>query len=88
MGLVELPSVNIGEMQNSGFDVFFFGIGEVLATISLSMCRETCSRYKNKVISLNNKPGEIRYGATLRNSSIYNASMAGQPIFYGGGGMK
>ncbi|MGN6434966.1 MAG: SusC/RagA family TonB-linked outer membrane protein [Agriterribacter sp.] len=82
-GLVELPSVNIGEMQNKGFDVSLLYRGTIGNDFSFNI-QGNLSHYKNKVISLNNKPGEIRYGATLRNS-IYNASMAGQPIssFYG-----
>lgn len=82
-GLVELPSVNIGEMENKGFDVSLAYRDQIGKDFSFGI-QGNLSHYKNKVISLNNKPGEIRFGSTLRNS-IYNASMAGQPIssFYG-----
>lgn len=82
-GMVELPSVNIGAMQNKGFDASLLYRGNIGKDFTFNV-QGNISRYKNKVISLNNKPGEIRYGTTLRNS-IYNASMAGQPIssFYG-----
>ncbi|MBX3255311.1 MAG: TonB-dependent receptor [Chitinophagaceae bacterium] len=82
-GMVELPSVNIGEMQNKGFDASLLYRGKMGKDFSF-VIQGNVSHYKNKVISLNGKPNEIRYGSTLRNS-FYNASTAGQPIssFYG-----
>lgn len=82
-GLVELPSVNIGEMQNKGFDGSIGYRDNIGKDFSFNV-QANFSHYKNKVISLNGKPGEIRLGSTLRNSQ-YNATMAGNPIsFYYG----
>lgn len=82
-GMVELPSVNIGEMENKGFDVSLGYRDQVGEDFSFGV-QANLSHYKNKVISLNGKPNEIRFGSTLRNS-IYTASQAGQPIsFYYG----
>ncbi len=82
-GLVELPSVNIGEMQNRGFDASIGYRDNIGKDFSFNV-QANISHYKNKVISLNDKPDEIRFGSTLRNS-IYNASKAGYPIssYYG-----
>ncbi len=82
-GQVELPSVNIGEMQNTGFDVSAGYRDNIGKDFSFNV-EANLSHYKNKVIDLNGKPDEIRFGNTLRNS-IYNASTAGQPIssYYG-----
>ena len=84
-GTVSLPSINIGEMKNTGFDLLLTYRGrknDFNYTI-----RGNISHYRNEVLKLNDNPNEIRYGTsgtTLR-EEIYTATKAGYPIssFYG-----
>ncbi len=81
-GLV-LPSVNIGEMQNRGFDLILTYRDKIGEDFSYNIT-SNFSHYKNKVIRLNDNPNEIRFGNSLR-EEVYTASMSGQPIssFFG-----
>jgi len=84
-GTVSLPSINIGEMKNTGLDLMLTYRGrqnDFYYTV-----RGNISHYRNEVLKLNNNPNEIRYGTggtTLR-EEVYTATKAGYPIssFYG-----
>jgi len=82
-GNLELPSVNIGEMENKGFDLMATYHGKVGHDFNFDI-RANISHYKNKIVKLNNNPNEILWGPELR-QNIYTASMTGEPIssFYG-----
>ncbi len=82
-GLAVLPSVNVGEMLNKGFDLALTYHGNVGKDFKFNL-QGNLSHYKNEVVKLNNNPDEIRYGTALRNS-VYSISTAGYPIssFYG-----
>ena len=82
-GLLQLPSVNMGEMTNKGFDLMLHYRGNTKRDFNYNF-QVNLSHYKNEVVSLNENPNEIRYGSSLR-LLTYTASQAGQPIssFYG-----
>ena len=82
-GNLELPAVNIGEMENKGFDLMATYHGKVGNDFNFDI-RANVSHYKNEVKKLNNNPKEILWGPELR-QNIYTASMTGEPIssFYG-----
>src|SRR5690606_25669892 len=81
-GLV-LPAVNIGEMENKGFDLILAYRDKIGEDFSYNIS-SNISHYRNKGIRLNNNPNEIRFGNSLR-EEVYTASMSGQPIssFFG-----
>ncbi len=81
-GLV-LPSVNIGEMENRGFDLILNYRDEIGKDFQYKISANV-SHYRNKVIRLNDNPNEIRFGNSLR-EEVYTASVSGQPIssFFG-----
>ncbi len=82
-GNLLLPSVNIGEMENKGFDLMLTYYGKVNNDFNFNI-RANLSHYKNEIAKLNNNPNEILWGPELR-QNIYTASMTGKPIssFYG-----
>ena len=82
-GKLQLPAVNIGEMQNTGFDLMISYREEIGRDLKLNV-RANVSHYKNKINKLNDNPNEILYGPELR-QNIYTASMTGEAIssFYG-----
>ena len=82
-GGVVLPSINVGEMQNKGIDIILSYRDKIGKDLTFTV-GANLSHYKNKVVTLNNNPKEIRFGNTLLNE-VYTATTAGQPIssFYG-----
>ncbi len=82
-GLAVLPSVNVGEMLNKGFDLALTYHGNPGGNFKYNI-QANFSHYNNKVVKLNGNPDEVRYGTTLRNS-VYSISKAGVPVssFYG-----
>ena len=81
-GLV-LPSINIGEMKNTGIDLILNYRGKPGSVFNYNVSANI-SHYKNEVVNLNNNPNEIRFGNSLR-EEVYTASKAGLPIssFFG-----
>ena len=82
-GTVVLPSVNVGEMKNKGYDISLEYRSNARKDFSYEV-KVNMSHYKNRVLKLNDNPNEIRYGSSLR-EEIYTATKAGVPIssFYG-----
>jgi TonB-linked SusC/RagA family outer membrane protein len=82
-GELELPAVNVGEMENRGFDLMTTYRGRVGDHFSFNI-RANLSHYKNEIKKLNDNPNEILWGPDLRQNT-YTASMTGEPIssFYG-----
>lgn len=82
-GLLQLPSVNIGEMTNKGFDLMLAYHGNKGKDFNYNI-QANLSHYKNEVIKLNNSSNEFLYGDALR-LQTYTATHAGQPVssFYG-----
>ncbi len=82
-GNLVLPAVNIGEMENNGFDLMATYHGSVGNDFHFNV-RANISHYKNEIVKLNNNPNEILWGPELRQNT-YTASMTGEPIssFYG-----
>ncbi|MEL7589000.1 MAG: TonB-dependent receptor [Prolixibacteraceae bacterium] len=82
-GNLVLPAVNIGEMENKGFDLMATYHGSVGNDFHFNV-RANLSHYKNEIVKLNNNPNEILWGPELRQNT-YTASMTGEPIssFYG-----
>jgi hypothetical protein len=83
-GRVTTPSVNVGEMENRGFDldIGYRGTGlgrELRYQLSLNV-----SRYKNKIVELSGVEGEFLEGSNYR-QHVYTRSQAGTtfPEFYG-----
>ena len=82
-GRLVLPAVNIGEMQNTGFDLMVSYYDQIGSDLKINV-RANISHYKNEIKKLNENPNEILYGPSLR-QNVYTASMTGEPIssFYG-----
>lgn len=82
-GRLVLPAVNIGEMQNTGFDLMISYRDQIGKDFSFNV-KANVSHYKNEIKKLNENPNEILYGPSLR-QNVYTASMTGEPIssFYG-----
>lgn len=82
-GALELPSINIGEMKNTGLDLIVNFRSKAGSLLQYNI-GGNFSHYKNEIIQLNDNPDEIRFGNSLLND-VYTASTAGQPIssFYG-----
>lgn len=82
-GTLIFPSVNIGQMRNSGFDLILSYRYEIGEDFSFNI-KTNFSHYKNEIIKLNSNPNEIRYGSSLR-EEVYTATKVGEPIssFYG-----
>ncbi len=81
-GLI-LPSINIGEMKNTGLDLILNYRSKPGSIFNYTVSANL-SHYKNEVVNLNNNPDEIRFGNSLR-EEVYTASKAGLPIssFFG-----
>lgn len=77
-GALTLPSVNIGEMKNSGFDLILTVRSKPKNLFSYAISANV-SHYKNKVLKLNNNPNEIRYGSDLRGER-YTITQEGYPV--------
>jgi len=77
------PSVNIGEMENKGFDLMLTYHGEISKDFKYTV-RANASHYKNNIVKLNDNPKEVLWGDGLRGNT-YTISKAGSPIgsFYG-----
>jgi len=82
-GGLELPSVNIGEMENRGIDLILSYNDRIGEDFQFKVT-SNLSHYRNRVVRLNENPNEIRFGNSLR-EEVYTASVGGQPIssFYG-----
>ncbi len=82
-GRLVLPAVNIGEMENKGFDLMLSYREKIGRDLKLNL-RANISHYKNEIVKLNENPNEILYGPSLRQNT-YTATMTGEPIssFYG-----
>ncbi|HTE25682.1 SusC/RagA family TonB-linked outer membrane protein [Flavitalea sp.] len=82
-GEVNLPNVNIGEMQNKGFDLNLTYRGKVGKDFNFSV-NANISHFRNEVVKLNGNPSEIRYGNATE-ASFNTATVTGQPLdaFYG-----
>ena len=82
-GRVVLPSINVGEMKNNGWDLMLSYRGgsknDFRYVVSANL-----SHYRNKVVALNNNSAEILYGSTIRNE-VFTATKKGEPVssFYG-----
>lgn len=77
-GALELASINVGEMKNSGFDIMLAYRHDVGQTWSFN-ASANLSHYKNRAIKLNGNPNEIRFGSLLQND-YYTITQAGIPI--------
>src|SRR5690606_16223522 len=77
-GALELASINVGEMKNSGFDIMLAYRHDVGQTWSFN-ASANLSHYKNRAIKLNGNPKEIRFGSLLQND-YYTITQAGIPI--------
>ncbi|WP_176146086.1 TonB-dependent receptor [Parapedobacter luteus] len=77
-GALELASINVGEMKNSGFDLMVAYRHDIGETWHFN-ASANLSHYKNKAINLNGNPNEIRYGSQLQND-YYTITQAGIPI--------
>ena len=77
------PYVNVGEMNNKGFDLMLTYHGEISKDFKYTV-RANASHYKNNIVKLNDNPNEVLYGGALR-QNIYTVSKPGSPIgaFYG-----
>jgi len=77
------PSVNIGDMKNTGVDLMVTYHGKVGKDFLFNV-RANASHYKNELVKLNDNAGEVLWGPALRQYN-YTRSEAGHPIssFYG-----
>lgn len=82
-GRVQLPSINVGEMKNSGWE-FMIQYNDKIGSDFRFTIQPNLSHYKNKVIALNDNVNEILYGNMIRNE-VFTATKAGYPVssFYG-----
>ncbi|MAO15758.1 MAG: hypothetical protein CMH44_02565 [Muricauda sp.] len=82
-GALELSSVNVGEMRNSGIDLIMNYRSDIDSPLQYTISANL-SHYKNEVIRLNDNPDEIRFGNSLLNDT-YTATTPGRPIssFFG-----
>jgi TonB-linked SusC/RagA family outer membrane protein len=82
-GRLVLPSVNIGEMKNTGWDLLLSYRGNIANDFKYNV-NINLSHFNNEVIKLNENPKETRYGQTYV-GKYFTATKAGQPVsaFYG-----
>lgn len=84
VGRAIVPSINVGEMLNRGFDVevAYSGTGlqnELKYSLGLNV-----SRYKNELVSLSGNENEFLQGGTVRGQNFTRAEQGSQyPAFYG-----
>jgi TonB-linked SusC/RagA family outer membrane protein len=81
-GVADIPSVNIGDMTNNGFDVNVIWRdvkGDFRYTINANL-----SHYKNEIVKLSDNPDEIITGGDLRQMVYCRAELGTAfPEFYG-----
>jgi TonB-dependent starch-binding outer membrane protein SusC len=84
IGSVNLPSVNIGDMKNAGFDLELGYRDQAAGGKFTYNISGTLSRYTNEVTNLTGDPDLIVNGADHR-QMVYTRFSAGQayPMFYG-----
>jgi TonB-dependent starch-binding outer membrane protein SusC len=83
-GLAAPPAVNIGDMENKGFDLTLNYNNTALNNDLSYNLGLTVSTYKNKIISISDNPKEFISGLAYR-YQIYTRAQAGTayPEFYG-----
>lgn len=83
-GYASAPSVNIGDMRNTGFDLWIDYKGRAFNNDLRYDVNLNISHYKNELINLSDKEGETRFGSTYRDQ-YYTFAMKGTayPEFYG-----
>jgi TonB-dependent starch-binding outer membrane protein SusC len=83
MGIASSPSVNVGEMENTGFD-FEFGYSGRLKSDLLCDASLFVSHYKNELIKLSGEEGEFLSGGDYRQVNYTRAETGTSfPEFYG-----
>jgi TonB-linked SusC/RagA family outer membrane protein len=82
-GALLLPSVNIGEMKNKGFDLMLTYNSKQGRNFGYKI-NANISHYDNVVVRLNNNANEKRFGSDLRGQR-YTLTQQGSPVssFYG-----
>lgn len=83
-GYAARPSVNIGDMKNTGFDLSINYKGTALNNDFTYNINLVVSRYKNELVRLSDKENETRYGSTYRDQ-YYTYAKEGTafPEFFG-----
>ncbi len=84
LGHATLPSVNIGDIRNTGIDLMLGTKGDIGTSGLKYDVALTLSHYKNKALKVGDNPNDIIPGSVLRNVEI-TRNTAGQPIssFFG-----
>ena len=83
-GYASAPSVNIGDMENKGFDLSVGYKGKSLDNDFSYNINLIVSRYKNKIVRLSDQKDETEYGSTWRDQSYtYATKGIAFPEFYG-----
>ena len=83
-GVATVPFVNVGEMNNKGFDLAIDFNNKALNGDLTYSIGANISAYKNNVVKLNNSSSAVLLGPTIR-SYTWTRSVAGMPLysFYG-----
>ncbi len=78
------PSINIGKMKNVGFDLNIGYGGKAIGGAFTYNVSGNISHYKNKIVKLNGKAGQIIFGSSFR-EMIYTQAQVGTsfPSFFG-----
>ncbi|MFH1319086.1 MAG: TonB-dependent receptor [Bacteroidota bacterium] len=84
LGSASAPSVNVGEMKNTGFDIELGYVNTALNGDLRYSIDMQVSHYKNEIVKLSDKEDEFMSGGNFR-EMIYSRSETGHafPEFYG-----
>lgn len=82
-GILQQPFVNVGSMENKGFEVLIGKRGNIIPGLSYD-ASISFTHYKNKMIKIENNPNAAIYGSASRLTNVWR-NTAGQPVsnFYG-----